>query len=263
MSNYATIEELLLNIGYDLSNTDLSNVNLIRSDLRNVILPKDKKLFQKIKNKSLFGVKLPEGDYSEYDFTDVNLTATVFTINSILPKDKYLFKKIFRRELFNTQLPEINLNDYDFEGVSIAGTIFSRNSVFSDDKDFFQKIHNKNIYRTVLPIHDYSYYDFNDVCVVATDFQEQSQFKNDYNIFQEVRDKSFIGTILPKALIDKIQYYDLSDVDIDLNLYKLNFDTLLLLKHYQPQLVKNIKSSCIVKRRGSKEFIIKNKKSNY
>ena len=49
MSNYATIEELLLNIGYDLSNTDLSNVNLIRSDLRNVILPKDKKLFQKIK----------------------------------------------------------------------------------------------------------------------------------------------------------------------------------------------------------------------
>lgn len=259
MNNYTTIEEFLLNIGFDLSDVDLTNINLIRSDLRNVILPKDKNLFQKIKNKSLFGVKLPEGDYSEYDFTGVNLTSTVFTINSILPKDKYLFKKIFRKELFNTQLPKINFDDYDFEGVYIAGTIFSRNSKFSTDKDFFQKIHNKNIYRTILPIHDYSYYNFRDVCVVATDFQEESLFENDYNIFQEVRDKCFLGTILPKSLIDKIQYYDLSDVDIDLNLYKLNFDTLLLLKHYQPQLVNKIKSSYIVKRRGSKEFIIKKK----
>ena len=259
MNNYSTIEELLINEGFDLTNSDLTDINLIRSNLSNVKLPKDKNLFQKIKNKSLFGVTLPHGDYSYYNFDGVNITSVTFTPDSKLPKDRDFFKKIFRKELYGTVLPTIDMNDYDFDGVYIAGAVFTRNTIFSTNTDFFQIIHNKNIYKTVLPVHDYSPYNFNDVNVVAANFQEDSKFELENNIFQKVRDKSFIATILPEDLIKKIQYYDLTDVDIDLNEYKLSLDTLALIKCSQPNLCIKIKGEFISQKRDSQSFIISKK----
>lgn len=261
MTKYNTIEEVIINEGDNLEYIDLTDVNLIRSDLSDIKLPKDVNLFQKIKGKSLFGVTLPEGDYSEYDFEGVNITSTKFTPNSILPNNKNLFKLIYRSELYGTHLPTIDLNNYDFEGVCIAGAVFTKNSIFSDDIDFFQKIYNKNVYKTTLPTHDYSTYDFHDVNVVATNFQEDSPFETDNtHFFQTVRDKCFIATILPESLVKKIQYYDLQDVEIDLNMYKLNIDTLALIKYSQPTVPIKIKGELMSIKRNAKTFTIKQKK---
>lgn len=261
MNKYNTIEEVIINEGDNLEYIDLTGVNLIRSDLSNIKLPKDKNLFQKIKGKSLFGVTLPDDDYSEYNFEGVNITSTRFTPNSILPKDKNLFKLIYRSELYGTYLPNIDLNNYDFTGVCIAGAVFTKNSIFSNDINFFQRIYNKNIYKTTLPIHDYSIYNFADVNVVAANFQEDSPFETDkVNFFQVVRDKCFIATILPEALVKKIQYYDLDNVDIDLNMYKLNIDTLTLIKYSQPTVPIKIKGELMSIKRNAKTFTIKQKK---
>ena len=106
---FKTIEEYILNIGNDLRECSLENVDISKVDLRNILLPEDKNLFQKIKNKSLFKTMLPERDYSKYNFNDVILTGTTFTSKSIIPIDNDFFQLINKKDL----LPNIHLNERD------------------------------------------------------------------------------------------------------------------------------------------------------
>ena len=217
-----TIEEYILNIGTDLSCCDLTDVDITRADLRNIKLPDDPNLFQIIKNKSLFKTKLPENDYSKYNFKGVYLSGAEFTNNSLIPKQKELFQEIKDGELFETKLPKINMNDYDFANVKISKTIFTKDTVFSEDTNFFQIIFNKSIYATKLPVYNYELYDFTDVCIVECDFQEESSLPQTTNFFQKVRDKSALNSKLPSNTIKDLNMYNLNDVEIDLNKYNIN-----------------------------------------
>ena len=222
MEKFRTIEEYLLNIGTDLRMCELTDVDISRADLRSVLLPDDEKLFQKVKGKSLCKTKLPNGDYSRYDFTGVNLNGTEFQHDSKLPDTKNLFKDIYNSELYETILPKIDCNNYDFTGVRISKTIFTTDSIFSEDKDMFQKVYNKSLYETKLPLSDYSKFDFKDVCIVGTNFQEMSSLPPKVNFFQIVRDKSVLNTVLPSNVVKNLDIYDLSNVEIDLTKYKIN-----------------------------------------
>lgn len=222
MEIYKTIEEYIINVGYDLSNCDLTGVNIESSNLTDIKLPEDVNLFQKIKKKSLYKVKLPEKDYSNYNFDGVNINGTVFTNSSILPLDRNFFIKISKKEVFETVLPHLDLNNYDFYNVSLVKTIFTKDTILSKDKTFFQNIYNKSIYRTSLPVGDYSCYDFNDVCIIGTDFQEQSKLTEDMNFFQRIRHKSIINTILPDSIVKNISIFNLNGVEVDFNDYKIS-----------------------------------------
>lgn len=222
MKNFRTIEEYILNIGIDLRNCDLSGVDVTKSDLRNILLPDDKELFQKVKNKSLYKVLLPSNDYSKYNFNEVNINGTVFTEDSKLPKNKDLFQTIYNKELYETKLPILDMNDYNFEDIKIIKTVFTQDSITSNDKDIFQKIYNKSLYNTILPIGDYSKCDLSDVCIVGTNFQENSILPQKANLFQIVRDKSVLNTELPIEVINKLNMYNLKGVEINLTKYKIN-----------------------------------------
>lgn len=222
MENYKTIEEYILNIGVDLRDCDLSGVDMTRADLRNVLLPDDVDLFLKIKNRSLLKTKLPELDYSKYNFENVILNGTEFQYNSKLPNQKDLFQIIFNKELYETKLPKININEYDFGEVKISKTIFTKDSVVGDDKELFQKIYNKSLYGTVMPIADYSEFNFKDVQIIGTNFQEKSILPSKLDFFQNIFDKSALKTMLPATMLTNISMYNLTDVEIDLTLYKIN-----------------------------------------
>lgn len=222
MKNYKTIEEYILNIGTDLRDCNLNGVDMTRADLRNVLLPNDINLFQKINNKSLLNTKLPYLDYSKYNFTDVILNGTEFQENSKLPNRNDLFQIIFNKELYETKLPKINISDYDFNEVKINKTIFTKDSNIGDDTELFQKIYNKSLYGTTMPIADYSTFNFNNVQIVGTNFQEKSMLPNEIDFFQNIFDKSALNTILPSSMLSNIDMYNLTDVEIDLTLYKIN-----------------------------------------
>lgn len=222
MENYKTIEEYILNVGVDLRNCNLSGVDMTRADLRNVLLPDDVNLFQKIKKRSLLKTKLPELDYSKYNFENVILNGTEFQYNSKLPNRNDLFQIIFNKELYETKLPKININDYDFSEVKISKTIFTKDSDIGVDIELFQKIYNKSLYGTVMPIGDYSKFNFKDVQIIGTNFQEKSMLPNKIDFFQNIFDKSALKTILPSSMLSNIDMYNLTDIEIDLTLYKIN-----------------------------------------
>lgn len=222
MDNLKTIEEYILNLGFDLRRYSLEDIDITKSDLRDVILPDDINLFQKIKEKSLYKVKLPSKNYSNYNFEGVDLNGTVFTKDSILPKDPELFQKIKDKELYETILPVIDINNYNFDNVKIIKTVFTKDTKLSADKNFFQKVFNKSIYRTVLPIGDYTDYNIDDLCVIGCDFGEESILSYDSNFFQNIRDKSALNTALPRHIVENIDMYNLNDVEIDLTEYKVN-----------------------------------------
>lgn len=222
MDTLKTIEEYILNFGFNLSEFSLENIDITKADLRNAILPEDINLFQKIKDKSLYKVKLPTKDYSKYNFDGVNLAGTIFTEDSILPKNDDFFQKIKDKELFETILPCINMNNYNFENVKIAKTTFTKNSTLSSNSDFFQHIFNKSLYMTTLPIGNYTIYNMSDVSIIGCDFNEESTLSYDSNFFQNIRDKSSLYAILPNHIVDNLHLYNLNGVEIDLTKYKIN-----------------------------------------
>lgn len=222
MDNLKTIEEYILNFGFDLSRYSFENVDISKSDLRDITLPDDTNLFQIIKDKSLHKVKLPSKDYSLYNFEGVDLSGAVFTEDSLLPKTVDLFQKIKNKELYETTLPYIDLDDYNFQDVKIIKAVFTRDSKLSSDTNFFQKIFNKSLYRTTLPTGDYTTYNLDGLCIIGCDFGERSLLSYNVNFFQNIRDKSALYARLPEHIINDLHMYNLSDVEIDLTEYKIN-----------------------------------------
>lgn len=90
-------------------------LNFFRTDLRNIILPKDKMLFQKIANKSLLLAKLPKQDFSNYDWNGVAISGAEFHPESILPKDKFFLQNIRSKSLYATVMPEMDMANLDDE----------------------------------------------------------------------------------------------------------------------------------------------------
>lgn len=253
---FKTIEEYILNIGNDLRECSLEDVDISKVDLRNILLPEDKNLFQKIKNKSLFKTMLPEKDYSKYNFNDVILTGTTFTSKSIIPIDNDFFQLINKKDLFETTLPDIQFSKYNFDDIKIAKTKFSKTSIFDAKYDFFQRINNKNIYRTVLPEADYSLYDFNGVQMIGCNFQEKSELPLVIDLFQKIYDKSLLDVKLPTSVLNRIFLYDLSEVEVDWQKYNLDIYTLIQLYEKYKQNKKMIFPEIDISLRTKKEISI-------
>lgn len=121
-------------------------------------LPNIPDLFQVIKDKSLYLGYVPEGDYSNFNFNDVNLNGCTFNEKAILPSDYNLFQNIRYMSLEEVTLPAGDYSNYDFSDVSVFGTTFTANSKIP--KDFFSKVYKKSVKYALLPLADYTNYDF-------------------------------------------------------------------------------------------------------
>lgn len=121
-------------------------------------LPNLPELFQVIKDKSLYLGYVPEGDYSNFNFENVNLNGCTFNEKAILPIDYDLFQNIRYKSLEEATLPQGDYSNYDFTDVSVFGTTFTPSSIIP--KDFFIKVYKKSVKYTLLPLGDYTKYDF-------------------------------------------------------------------------------------------------------
>lgn len=123
-----------------LNISDFENVDVRGLDFTDTILPKDRMLFQKIKNKDLSMVKLPFFDMNDYDFLDVNLIGCTFDKNTIFSNDFDFFQKIKKKSLNFVTLPIHDYSLYDFSDVSMIYTIFRDGSVILSNSDMLMNL---------------------------------------------------------------------------------------------------------------------------
>lgn len=123
-----------------LNVSDFENVDIRGLDFVDAILPKDRMLFQKIKNKDLSMVKLPFFDMNEYDFLNVNLTGCIFNENTIFSDDFNFFQKIKKKSLNFVTLPIHDYSLYDFTGVSMIYTVFRDGSIILSNADMLMNL---------------------------------------------------------------------------------------------------------------------------
>lgn len=119
-----------------LNSEDFLNEDMRGLDLRNVIIPKDKYIFQKIKNKDLSNVKLPYIDMNVYDFSGVNFTGCIFDDNTVFSEDSDFFQKIKNKNLYFVTLPKWDFSNYNFSDVSLVYTEFKEGTVFPKKENF-------------------------------------------------------------------------------------------------------------------------------
>ena len=137
--------------GFDLRDVDITDVSFSGCDLRQIKFKKDRNLFQKIQGKNLSGTKLPNKDYSRYNFKGVLLKNVIFSPMTRLPVSRHFFQKIRKKDISFAVMPIMDYSNYNFKNVCIKGTIFPSNAVLPDDYQFFQKIKYKDCRGTVLP----------------------------------------------------------------------------------------------------------------
>lgn len=150
--NSDCLKSIIKIYGFNLSKVDITGVNIAECDIRNIKLRKDKNIFQKVKDKNLFGVTFPSKDYSRYNFKDVLLKSSVFSINTRLPKNRNFFQKLRRKDISKVVMPCADYSIYNFRNVNIRGTIFPLDAILTYDYNFFQKIKFKDFRGTVLPL---------------------------------------------------------------------------------------------------------------
>lgn len=119
-----------------LNSEDFLNEDVRGLDLRNIIIPEDKFIFQKIKNKDLSNVKLPYIDMNIYDFSGVNFTGCIFSDNTIFSKDNNFFQKIKNKNLYFVSLPKWDFSNYNFSNVSLVYTEFKEGTIFPKNESF-------------------------------------------------------------------------------------------------------------------------------
>ena len=93
--------------GFNLSDVDISGVSFSDCDLRPIKVRKDRNLFQKIQGRNLSGTKLPNKDYSRYNFKGVLLKNVIFSPMARLPvsPETHSFKKEW---LFTISFPFVS-----------------------------------------------------------------------------------------------------------------------------------------------------------
>lgn len=119
-----------------LNSEDFLNEDIRGLDLRNIVIPKDRFVFQKIRNKDLSNVKLPYIDMNMYDFSGVNFTGCVFHNKTVFSKDNNFFQKIKNKNLYFVVLPKWDFSNYDFTNVSLVYTEFGEGTIFPKKENF-------------------------------------------------------------------------------------------------------------------------------
>lgn len=147
------LKDIIKIYGKNLKKISLSGVSLAEQDLRELIFKKDRNFFQKIKDKSLFSSKLPDKNYSRYNFNNVLIKGVQFGENTILPKDKNFFRKIKNRDISKCTMPLLNYQEYSFKNVCIKNTKFPPTCFLSENYSFFKKIKYKDCTNTQFPQH--------------------------------------------------------------------------------------------------------------
>ena len=133
------LEDLIKLHGSDLSNVDFTNVMILPYDsLKNITLPNDVNLFQKIFNKSLRYVHMGDKNYERYNFNEVDLYGAIFDKNAKIPNNKDFFIKLFDKSIENVVLPEHDFSTYIFKEVNLKGAFFQKNSKLPKHPNFFQ-----------------------------------------------------------------------------------------------------------------------------
>lgn len=201
---YINILEIIKKCGTDLRKFDLTGVKLV-GDLRDVKLPDDNLLFQKVYDKNISGVRLPEKDYSNYDFANVCIVGTRFTKFSKLPQKRYLFQIIREKSLFATKLPEADYSIYNFFNVILSSTKFTEHSKLPKERNLFKYVRD-GISDVTMPLMDYSNYDFTNVNLVGTIFPKKSKLPNDIEFFQKIHSKNLSYAILPEGDYSKCNF---------------------------------------------------------
>ena len=185
--------------------------DIIYTDLRKVLLPKDTELFQKIDMKNLEYTFLPEKDYSSYNFKDVSLSNTIFTKNSVLPGSKDLFQYVRGKNISRTVLPSGDYSRYNFTGVNIVGVTTNEQSTLPNTNEFLQEIKSKSISKVKIKNGDYRNWDFSDVDIAEAYFGKDVTLPEKESLFRSTKKCSIEGcTFIEKDL----SIYSFDGVDV-------------------------------------------------
>lgn len=200
-----------------LSPLKIRHEDIMYTDLRDVQIPEDSELFQKILNKNLMYVKMPKKNYNEYNFKGVSIENTIFHKDSILPNDTELFQKIKDKNLSNTVLPVSDFSKYNFENVILKGTVIPCDALLPNTKDFLQKIKDKSIKKLKICSGNYSNWDFTGVDVNRVYFGENVILPKNKELLIKTKDASISTCVF----INKdLSEYDFTDVSISYCTFK-------------------------------------------
>lgn len=119
-----------------INSEDFLNEDVRGLDLRSIVIPKDRFVFQKIKNKDLSNVKLPYIDMNLYDFSGVNFTGCIFHDNTVFSRDNNFFQKIKNKNLYFVVLPRWDFSNYNFTNVSLVYTEFKEGTILPKKESF-------------------------------------------------------------------------------------------------------------------------------
>lgn len=176
--NVKNLKYIIKVYGFNLTNIDITGISFSGCDLRQLKFRKDRNLFQKIDGKNLSGTKLPNKDYSRYNFKGVLLKNVIFSSMAHLPANPDFFQKIRKKDISHAVMPIMDYSNYNFKNVCIKGTKFPANSVLPKDYQFFQKIKYKDCRGTELPIETQKslhLYNLKDVRINLSDYNLTSE----------------------------------------------------------------------------------------
>lgn len=230
------IKYALLGIG-NIKDGDIFYNDIIYTNIKDIILPKEKDIFQLIDGKNLSYVEMPIADYTIYDFSGIHLYNTMFPIESTITPSKNIFQNVFCKNISYTLCPSGDYSNVDFSGVSIRGATFNKNSVLPNNSFFLQNVKDKSINKAKIYNGIYDNWDFKDVDMEYVTFGAKVTLPKDKNIFRKSKKSSIKGCIF----IEKdLSYYDFTDVDItECSFIKCKFSKTNWLKNVKDKNIQN------------------------
>lgn len=190
---------------YHLDRYNKETISIIGCDLSLLKLPKDKNFFKKVYASSIAGCIMPEMDYSDYNFENVNISYTFFPDHCILPKNTDLFLKIKEKSLKWTRLPIADYSKYSFKSVSVTNCKFPEGSVLP--KNFFNDIAYYNAQNTYIPSGNYKDYSFLNTILSGATFHPRALLPERIDLFEETQDYGLCR--LPLQTIANIHLYSI------------------------------------------------------
>lgn len=198
--------------GYgNLENKNMRYADIIYTNIENVILPKEKDIFQLIEGKNLSYVKMPTFDYTNYDFSGVHLYNTLFPNDAYINPATDIFQNIYNKSISYSYLPTGDYSKVDFSEVDMRGSVFNKESILPNCKNFLKSLKDKSIAKMKIYNGLYDKWDFDGIDIEYVTFGLDFILPKGRNIFKCAKNSSIKGcTFIRKDL----STYNLNNVDI-------------------------------------------------
>lgn len=199
----------ILGLG-NLDNKEIKYTDVIYTDIENIVIPKDKDIFQLIEGKNLSYVKMPKADYTEYDFEGVHLYNTLFPTNSFINPQKDIFQKVYSKNISYSALPTGDYSCVNFSDVEVRGITLNKESLLPNEEKFLQGLKYKSISKAKIYNGVYDKWNLDGVDIEYVTFGEGVEFPRSYNLLRSTRNSSIRGCTFIKKDLSSYDFRDLN-----------------------------------------------------